>query len=181
LIRKGFFVNKYDDLSEHLSRQSGQVVEMKFSEIESIINDSLPSSARKHRAWWSNNPSNSVITHAWLNAGFQTEKVDMAAQRLLFRRVKRAATSALRSQNAENQSVKGSKVTVDLSELSQKSRKWLEEEASGDADVAATILKAVERHASRMQRLAIIAKYEDAAIGSGSDSLDLIKEGRDER
>ena len=59
---------------------------MTFGEIERIIGAKLPPSALKHRPWWSNNPSNSVITHAWLRAGYRTEKVDMEGRRLVFRK-----------------------------------------------------------------------------------------------
>jgi hypothetical protein len=60
---------------------------MTFAEIERIIAPAkLPRSAYKHRPWWSNNPSNSVITSAWLNAGFKTERVDMEGRKLVFRR-----------------------------------------------------------------------------------------------
>lgn len=174
-------MNKYDSLSSYLSRTDEHIIDMKFSEIESIINDNLPSSARKHRAWWSNNPSNSVITHAWLNAGFQTEKVDMSEQRLRFRRVMRKAAPKERVSHASQPEILDTEVIIDLSNLSEKSRRWLEGEALGQSDIAQVILKAVERHASRMHRLAVIAKYEDASIGAGSDSLVLLKEGRDER
>ncbi|MDX2165810.1 MAG: hypothetical protein SF182_02055 [Deltaproteobacteria bacterium] len=64
---------------------------MRFDEIEHVIGTNLPPAAFKHRAWWSNNPSNSVITRAWLNAGFKTEQVDMAARTLVFRRFATAA------------------------------------------------------------------------------------------
>jgi hypothetical protein len=79
-------MGQYDPLREHLSSRATAEVPMTFSEIETVIGRSLPASARKHRAWWSNNPSNSVITHAWLDAGYQTERVDMASRRLVFRR-----------------------------------------------------------------------------------------------
>jgi predicted transcriptional regulator len=172
-------MSKYDALNKHLSQADSQIVEMKFSEIEQVINDNLPLSARKHRAWWSNNPSNSVITYAWLNAGFQTEKVDMAAQRLLFRRVKKSQQEAQKPKNLD--SAIGQELGVDLSKLSTKTKSWLAEQAAQNGDLSTVILDAIERHASRMQRLAVLAKYEASAIGAGSNSLDLIKEARDER
>ena len=89
-------MNKYAPLAEHLKRQSAPAVPMSFHEIERVIGDRLPSSARKHRPWWSNNPSNSVITRAWLDAGYRTENVDMAGEKLVFRRVpagRRAAST----------------------------------------------------------------------------------------
>jgi hypothetical protein len=77
---------KYEPLKNFLARSASGEVPMRFSEIEQIIGAPLPPVAFKHRAWWSNNPSNSVITLAWLGAGYKTERVDMASQRLVFRR-----------------------------------------------------------------------------------------------
>lgn len=76
--------SKYAPLEGHLKTISWAEVPMSFAEIERIIRDKLPASARKHRPWWSNNPSNSVITKAWLNAGYKTARVDMDAERLVF-------------------------------------------------------------------------------------------------
>ncbi len=79
-------MSKYEPLEKFLARNTASEVTMRFSEIEHVIGAQLPPVAFKHRAWWSNNPSNSVITHAWLKAGYKTERVDMGAQRLVFRR-----------------------------------------------------------------------------------------------
>lgn len=77
---------KYEPLKAFLVRRSEGEVPMTFQEIEKVIGARLPPVAFKHRAWWSNNPSNSVITHAWLEAGFKTERVDMGSQKLVFRK-----------------------------------------------------------------------------------------------
>ena len=59
---------------------------MTFDEIEKIIGAKLPPSADSYRAWWSNNPSNGVITQAWLNAGYKSADVDMKGRKLVFRK-----------------------------------------------------------------------------------------------
>jgi len=60
---------KYKALEKHLLRNGMRQIPMTFVDIEAVIEDRLPPSARKHRAWWSNNPSNSVITLlGWLRA-----------------------------------------------------------------------------------------------------------------
>ena len=59
---------------------------MTFQAIERIVGAKLPPSAYKYRAWWSNNPTNSVITHAWLDAGYKTANVDMPGRKLVFRK-----------------------------------------------------------------------------------------------
>ena len=79
-------MSKYEKLAVFLQRQSAGEVPMTFGDIERLIGSSLPPSARKHRPWWSNNPSNSVITRAWLDAGYQTERVDMSGEKLVFRK-----------------------------------------------------------------------------------------------
>jgi len=87
-------MTKYAELKTHLLKQAGASVPMSFAEIERIIGAPLPPSARKHRPWWSNNPRNSVITHAWLDAGYRTESVDMGGEKLVFRREGGAAAPA---------------------------------------------------------------------------------------
>ncbi|MEQ8480048.1 MAG: hypothetical protein RIC18_05255 [Hoeflea sp.] len=79
-------MSKYDPLSNYLKSKTQDRVPMTFKQLELLIGDRLPPSARKHRAWWSNNPSNSVITRAWLDAGYITRDVDLGGEQLTFRR-----------------------------------------------------------------------------------------------
>jgi hypothetical protein len=80
-------MGKYEPLTEFLRKQRTDRIAMTFSEIERVVGFKLPRSAIEHRAWWSNNSSNSVMTKAWLEAGFQSEQVDMAAGKLIFSRL----------------------------------------------------------------------------------------------
>lgn len=79
-------MGKYEPLTQFLARASGPEVPMTFAEIEQVTGHPLPAS-KQYPAWWSNNPSNNVMTKAWLAAGFQTERVDIGGERLVFRRV----------------------------------------------------------------------------------------------
>ena len=79
-------MTKYSALGDYLKRQHREMVPLTFSEIEKITGAKLPPSARKHRPWWSNNPHNSVMTKVWLEAGFESEQVDMQSRKLVFRR-----------------------------------------------------------------------------------------------
>jgi hypothetical protein len=85
-------MSKYGALADYLKCQPGQRIPMTFAEIEKITGAKLPASATKHRPWWSNNPNNSVMTKVWLDAGFESEQVDMASRKLVFRRVTPAKT-----------------------------------------------------------------------------------------
>jgi hypothetical protein len=77
-------MSKYAPLTQHLTSRNQPQVAMRFDELERLLGFPLPPSARKHRAWWSNNPRNSVMTKAWLAAGYQSRDVDLTAERLLF-------------------------------------------------------------------------------------------------
>lgn len=85
-------MGKYAPLAEFLRRQKADEVAVTFAEIERILGLRLPPSAQRQRAWWSNNPSNNVMTKAWLAAGFRSERVDLAARRLVFRRAGQSET-----------------------------------------------------------------------------------------
>lgn len=79
-------MGKYDAFAEYLRAQQRDEVPLTFDQIERIIGSDLPASHR-YRAWWSNNSFNSVMTKAWLDAGFRSEQVDMAQRKLVFRKV----------------------------------------------------------------------------------------------
>lgn len=85
---------KYEPLTSYLRTQRGNQIRMSFAEIERVIGSKLPPSADTHRAWWSNNPSNNVMTKAWLEAGFESEQVDLRSRKLIFRRLPGTKTSS---------------------------------------------------------------------------------------
>ncbi len=78
--------SKYTPLESHLRDSGLAQVAMTFEDIERVIGARLPPAAIKHRAMWSNNPSNWVMTKAWLAAGYETERVDMDKRNLVFRK-----------------------------------------------------------------------------------------------
>ena len=85
-------MSKYSALGDYLKRQPVDIVPVTFAEIEKIIGAKLPPSAHKHRPWWSNNPKNSVLTKVWLEAGFQSEQVNISGRKLVFRRIHKPKT-----------------------------------------------------------------------------------------
>jgi hypothetical protein len=79
-------MGKYAPLKAFLLAQDRDQVPMTFAEIEQVLQFPLPRSKR-YPAWWSNNASNNTMTREWLEAGFETESVDVAREKLVFRRV----------------------------------------------------------------------------------------------
>lgn len=86
-------MRKYEPLKHFLRSRRRDYVPMTFAEIERVLNKKLPPS-KLHRAWWSNNPSNNVMTREWLDAGYETEAVDIAGEKLVFRRVREAGPTS---------------------------------------------------------------------------------------
>lgn len=68
-------MGKYDKLADYLKNSPRTTVTLSAKEIEGIIGSKLPSSAYKHRAWWSNNHSQHSHRAAWLNAGWKVDEV----------------------------------------------------------------------------------------------------------
>jgi hypothetical protein len=86
-LKEAAAMGKYEPLGEFLRAQTREQVPMTFKEIERILGARLPAS-KQHRAWWSNNSDNNVMTRAWLQAGYETEAVDVQAGKLVFRKMK---------------------------------------------------------------------------------------------
>ena len=80
-------MGKYSRLGDFLKAQRAKEVPLSFAEIERIIGGKLPPNSPQYPAWWSNNPSNNVMTKVWLSAGFRTEQVDVKSRKVVFRRV----------------------------------------------------------------------------------------------
>jgi len=93
-------MGKYEPLGAFLRGQRAQEVPLTFSEIEKITGVKLPPKAQHHRAWWSNNSSNNVMTKVWLEAGYESTRVDMSARKLVFRRIGKAGTGESKTPSA---------------------------------------------------------------------------------
>ncbi|HWE98418.1 MAG TPA: hypothetical protein VG248_01330, partial [Caulobacteraceae bacterium] len=78
-------MGKYDPLKTFLQSSQTEEIALSFSEIEALLGKALPAS-RQYPAWWSNNPSNNPMTKVWLDAGYRTERVNVEAGRVVFRR-----------------------------------------------------------------------------------------------
>jgi len=87
-------MGKYTRLGDYLRAQRSKEVPMTFAEIERVIGSKLPPNSPHYPAWWSNNPSNNVMTRVWLDAGFRTEQVDVKSGKIVFRRAEEKTSGA---------------------------------------------------------------------------------------
>jgi hypothetical protein len=75
---------KYHPLFEHLLFSGRGRVSMAFSEIEVIIDATLPPSARRLEEWWTNSENGHSQARAWRRANYRTSKVDLANETVDF-------------------------------------------------------------------------------------------------
>ena len=78
--------SKYQPLLEFLRDSNQDEVTLTFAEIEALMNDTLPDSARSKRAWWSNRSKGALQASAWMEAGYRVEDVDLDGQQVTFRK-----------------------------------------------------------------------------------------------
>lgn len=79
--------SRYAPLAVWLQSQTDDRVPSTFEEIEAIIEDKLPPSAREHRNWWANDNVSHVQSIQWLEAGWRVSSVNMTSERVVFSRV----------------------------------------------------------------------------------------------
>ena len=77
-------MSKYKPLERHLRASGKPRLVLTFSQIEKILGMRLPTSARRHPAWWSNNEGSHVQAQAWRDPGYRTEQVDITGEKLTF-------------------------------------------------------------------------------------------------
>ena len=178
---------RYDKLKHFLSNAKGADVDMTFAQIEGVLGRALPPSAFVHRAWWSNNPDNNVMTKAWLAAGYQTVDVDMGARTVTFECVDLpSAPTAQASSHYEVAEGPQPAFIYDSSflatrNLSPRAQEWFNMLNDNEDVRDRLVIDVIEGLASKAKRNSIIDKYAKLNIGSGSDSVDLIRDARDER
>lgn len=176
-------MSRYEPLKQFLSRQSGNELPLSFKDVEQMIRVPLPKSAREYRPWWANNAGGShVQAQAWLEAGWRTERVDMAAERVVFvrRGFPNAPPAVARLVNT------GEPPCIDINALSPAAARLLGDyTAEMGGDVSAALARAVHE-AAKARRARVIDQIVASAprIPAGVkniDNLTLIHEGREER
>jgi DNA-binding transcriptional regulator YiaG len=80
---------KYRPLFDYLSGNGADEVSLTLTEIETLLGDALPASARTTRGWWSNRDRGSLQAAAWMEAGYHVKDVDLATGHVVFRKPQR--------------------------------------------------------------------------------------------
>jgi DNA-binding transcriptional regulator YiaG len=78
--------SKYQPLYTYLRSDGRDELTLTIKEIEQLISCPLPATARTQRAWWSNRRKGAVQATAWVHAGYHTAEIDLAQERITFRK-----------------------------------------------------------------------------------------------
>jgi hypothetical protein len=76
--------SRYAPLARWLQSQREDKARMTFEQIEQIIGDKLPESARQHRSWWANDAEAHVQSQQWLEAGWRVATLNMMDEQVTF-------------------------------------------------------------------------------------------------
>ena len=68
----------YEPLKKYLASSNQNFVKLSFSDIEKLLNRSLPQSAYTYNAWWANGGHSQA--NAWMDASYAVSHLDLKAQ-----------------------------------------------------------------------------------------------------
>jgi hypothetical protein len=63
-------------------------IPLTFKQIEDILGEELPISARQHRSWWANDSVGHVQSQQWLEVGWRVSSVSITDERVTFTRIR---------------------------------------------------------------------------------------------
>lgn len=78
--------SKYQPLFEYLQKSDRTEITLTFVEIEALMGDSLPETARTQRQWWGNRSKGALQASAWMSAGYIVGEIDLERERITFRK-----------------------------------------------------------------------------------------------
>jgi len=76
---------KYQPLYEFLTACQQETITLPLAEIERLVGDALPATARQQRGWWSNR-RRAFQASAWMDAGYRTQAIDLEQGQVTFAR-----------------------------------------------------------------------------------------------
>lgn len=173
------FITDYQPLHDFLQANRSDEVSLQFQQLEKVLGQSLPRSARKHQAWWSNTATHS---HArfWMNAGWRTRKLDLANETVTFARASSPAKTTATPPEPV-QPVSDDSIHIPRSALTPRALRFLRNRAeAADEDVVAALVRIVEECAIKdLEQM--FAWFRANSPYSEITSAELIREDRDAR
>jgi hypothetical protein len=174
--------SKYEPLQRFLLSRLEEQISLSFEAIEEILGFRLPQSARRYAPWWANVGRTHVQASAWLGAGWKTSRVDVPGAKVVFVRVCREpALSVGETGRSYLHSDLEEDVAVRLSALSPMAMALVRRRAGECAISAEEAIADLLHEAAVDRRRRLLDRFPLVGEPSLIDSVDLIREDRDER
>ena len=138
-------ISKYENLAQYLAGKGDKKFMMTFDQIEEIIEGELPNAAREHRAWWANSDSNNHAIQGWLRAGWETSRVDMDNQVLIFVRKPKAPVGQFQMAMTSVKDYRDQTLTSPVGDMFDADLEAILQKVGGPVSLA-MIIDAVERY-----------------------------------
>jgi hypothetical protein len=170
---------KYEPLKRFLEgRFDAASIQLSFAEIESILGFSLPHSARRHQAWWSNTRIGHTYAAAWLDPGWKTSGLDMTGERIIF--VKAEVAPGLSEESVPFRH-RGADIVLSLDALDSRALRMIDEHVKEHGGDRASACVALLDQLANDRLAAMVDWFQKASPRLTVDVVDLIREDRDAR
>ena len=167
---------KYEPLADHLRQHAGDACALRFVDIERIIGERLPASAREHRSWWGNDRTHSQA-RAWMQAGFGAAPSPTGIEPVVFQRTCSKVSSATPAERPGPSQVVVR--NLDPGVVDALKRRAARGERSLEAELRTILTR--EARPNRSELIADADRIRAMTPGLLPDSTDLVRQDRDRR
>ena len=116
--------SRYTPLAIWLQSLKEDRIACTFQEIERIISDDLPPSARNNRSWWANDSVGHTQSIQWLDAGWRVSSVNISAERVVFSRIGERQSAYIKFFNQLQEQLKSIEGLTAVSLTNPQGRQW---------------------------------------------------------
>jgi len=173
---------KYDPLRRYLEgRADATLIQLTFAEIDAILGFPLPRSARDHQAWWSNTRIGHSHAAAWLDPGWKTAGLDLAARQVSFLRASGPATGVAEERAPFARD--GAAISFPVEALGERAVRMLDDHVKTHGGDRRDACLALLDQLANDRLAAMVEWFQNASppLPAGVDVVDLIREDRDAR
>jgi len=103
-VQRRMVMKKYEALKRFLEKAGTDTVKLGFGQVERILGFPLPASARRYRAWWSNDETHVQAIDGWLSGDWRVDHVSIESESVVFKDMSREETGVSRSVTVKNSS-----------------------------------------------------------------------------
>jgi len=172
---------KYEPLKRYLESlfQTAET-RLSFAEIERVLGFPLPRSAYDHQAWWSNTRAGHSHAAAWLDAGWKTGGLDIAARQVSFIKAD-DLLGGVAEERVPFQRLDVAAIVLPTDALSPRALSMIDHHVRQHGGDRASACQAILDQLAKDRLTAMFEWFQKASKPLDVDIAELIREDREER